>query len=1147
MNKYRKLLFVVLLLVGTIFSSAFAQQNDALLQILQQEMRKNFSQLDHDQSGVYLLSYRVDEQTSHVVKTSMGSLLQNSNPTQRILTVQVRVGSHDLDNFHELRDDYSDMGSGYSSVYLPLTDEPKAIAQLIWRETDKAYREAKQRYEKVKANVAVKADAEDHAPDYSNAARETYYEPALTDNLFIENEWINRLKALSSVFSHNPDAQTGTATINYSVNRKYFVNSEGTYIVQNYTSCHLYINVDGQADDGMYLPLYHSYFAHTPDELPGQNEMLTDAQTLNDKISRIVKAPVAEAYTGPALLSKEAAGVFFHEIFGHRVEGQRLKQSTDGQTFKKMLNEQVLCKDLSVFFDPMLKYYKGVALNGNYQYDDEGFLGYRVEVVKNGILKNFLMTRTPIDSFPLSNGHARAQAGYQPVSRQSNLIVETSHPYTDEQLRNMLIAEAKAQGKAYGYLFDRVQGGFTTTGRYMPNAFNVTPIEVYRIYVDGRPDELVRGVDLVGTPLSIFSKIEAAGSEHGNFAGSCGAESGYVPVACCSPALFVKQIETQKKSKSQQRPPILHKNKGQYNGNNDFESVCFEAMEDELEQNMAALHIDGLQSPYFISYLVSDAQLTAVEASLGGIVSTFQKPYRDKEVTVLVGNDKLNNQHYFDLNDLMKRNQSARGQMAIDNDYNNIRQNLWLATDLTYKTNAERLEAKKAAIQQQNLPQRQLDMKDRSGVVSKNYLEELPHTPIDKMNVENMLSELSALFEQYPDFINSGVNFYAYNADAYYMDSEGLKYKQPFKLVCLNIYAEAQALDGEPLADACNLYGKDFTQLPDMEELKAQIKAFADRLEALRKAPVITESYDGPVIFTDEAAAVLFEQSFFQNADGLIASRKPIFSSTDVAQYYGDYAPKDNPTAALMNKKVISRDLTVESRNTLLQYNGIPLIGSYQHDAEGVVAEDQQLLIEDGVLLQMLSDRQPAENAPYSNGHRRLALNRYKLGTCLAPGVVQLKSKTKSSYKQLKKKLISMAKAEDYDYCYIITKIIGDDLQYSSGMDKYITSNGYLHPLYCYRIKVKTGEEELVRMVKMPAPRLKSFKHIVSVSSEQQVYNTLINNRYSRFYPAYDFQLYGAPCSFILPKAFLFEEMEIDNDPDVTLQKEPFRPNPLKD
>ena len=1141
---YRKLLFAFLLTMGVFFSTTFAQQNDALLQVLQTELQKNKAQFDQDQSGVYLLSYRVEEQTTHSMRSSLGSLLYNNHQTERTLTVQVRVGSYKLDNFHELRDDYSDNLSGISSVTLPVNDDTKALAQIIWRETDRAYREAKQRYEKVKANVAVKAEADDHAPDYSNAAIETYFEPAIVDTLFHENEWIGRLKKLSAVFNQNPDIQTGYASINYTILRKYFVNSDNTSIVQNQTSCRVYLNVEGQADDGMVLPLYQSYYAHTPNLLPAQSDMLIDAQVLNDKISQLIKAPVAEAYTGPALLSKEAAGVFFHEIFGHRVEGLRLKKSTDGQTFKKMLNEQVLTKDLSVIFDPSLEYYHGLPLNGHYKYDDEGFFGYHVEVVKDGILKKFLMTRTPIDSFPISNGHARAQAGYQPVSRQSNLIVETTHPYTDEQLRAMLIDEAKAQGKAYGYLFARVQGGFTTTGRYLPNAFNVTPLEVYRVYVDGRPDELVRGVDLVGTPLSMFSKIEAAGNEHGNFAGTCGAESGYVPVACCSPALFVKQIETQKKSKSQRRPPVIPKKYSSYQGDDNFESVCFEAMEDEIEQNMAALHLNQLQSPYFISYLISDAQITRIKTSLGGILSSVQQPYRDKDVTVLVGNDKCNNTHFFNINTLYKVN--AKSSMAIDNDYYNIRQNLWLATDLQYKANAEFYEEKKAAMQQQNLPQKQLDMPDRSAIVCKNFSEEHNSTSIDLVQYESELSELSKLFTQYPDFTNSGVNLYAFQAEAYYMNSEGLKYKQPFNIVCINIFAETQAEDGEPIADAINIYRTDIQQLPSEKELEKLIIDFANQLDALRKAPVMSESYNGPVIFADEAAAVLMEQCFFLNPDGLTASRKPVISSPELAQTYSYYISKDNPTAQLMNKKLISRDITIKSKNTLTQYNGIPLIGSFQHDAEGYASEDEQLLIEDGVLMQLLSDRQPADNAPYSNGHRRLALTRSKLTTGLGPGVVEMSSKNKSAYKQLKKKFIAMAKSEDYDYCYIVTKLADNIMRQCPGMSKYMASNGTLHPVYCYRIKVKTGEEELVRMVKMPAPSIKNFRHIVSVSAEQQVFNTMLSSDRSGYYPSYEFNLFGIPASFILPKAFLFEELEISNDPDISLQKKPFIDNPLK-
>ena len=105
-------------------------------------------------------------------------------------------------------------------------------------------------------------------------------------------------------------------------------------------------------------------------------------------------------------------------------------------------------------------------------------------------------------------------------------------------------------------LFDDIQGGFTNTGRMAPNAFNVLPVLVYRIYSDGR-EELVRGVDLIGTPLTTFSKIVAADDAADVFNGVCGAESGWVPVSAVSPGLLISQIEVQKKDKAQERLPLL--------------------------------------------------------------------------------------------------------------------------------------------------------------------------------------------------------------------------------------------------------------------------------------------------------------------------------------------------------------------------------------------------------------------------------------------------------------------------------------------------------------------------------------------------------------------------------------------------------------
>jgi predicted Zn-dependent protease len=267
-------------------------------------------------------------------------------------------------------------------------------------------------------------------------------------------------------------------------------------------------------------------------------------------------APITDPYTGPAILSGRASGVFFHEIFGHRVEGHRQKLANESQTFKKKINELVLPKDFSVSFDPTARRLGNTDLAGYYRYDNQGVEARRVKVVENGVLKTFLMSRTPIDGIPQSNGHGRAQVGLSPVARQSNLIVEVAPSSVKPDLKKALVDEVKKQGLPFGLYFEDIQGGFTFTGRTIPNAFNVLPLVVYRIYADGR-EELVRGVDLIGTPLTTFSKIVAADTKIEVFNGICGAESGGVPVSASSPGILVSQIEVQKKQKSQDRQPIL--------------------------------------------------------------------------------------------------------------------------------------------------------------------------------------------------------------------------------------------------------------------------------------------------------------------------------------------------------------------------------------------------------------------------------------------------------------------------------------------------------------------------------------------------------------------------------------------------------------
>jgi predicted Zn-dependent protease len=369
--------------------------------------------------------------------------------------------------------------------------------------------------------------------------------------------WENKVKKYSALFLKNKDIYGGQAWFSFTVERKNLVTTEGVKLAQNLIYSRLFVTGFIKADDGMELPLYLSYFAFKPGDLPKDEVIVADIEGMIKKLEILRNAPVVDPYTGPAILSGRAAGVFFHEIFGHRIEGHRQKREEEGQTFKKKIDEKILPEAFTVVFDPTIKNYAGRELVGFYKYDDEGVPTRRVQVVENGVFKSFLMSRSPVEGFSNSNGHGRAQAGFRPVARQSNLIVESKAPAPEAELRRMLIEECKKQDKPFGLLFQDIQGGFTFTGRTIPNAFNVLPTEVYRVYTDGRPDELVRGVDLVGTPLVMFSMVSQAGDRFDLFNGVCGAESGGVPVSAVSPALLVSQVEVQKKSKSQERPPIL--------------------------------------------------------------------------------------------------------------------------------------------------------------------------------------------------------------------------------------------------------------------------------------------------------------------------------------------------------------------------------------------------------------------------------------------------------------------------------------------------------------------------------------------------------------------------------------------------------------
>jgi predicted Zn-dependent protease len=472
--------------------------------------------------------------------------------------VDVRVGDYGLDSTHQIRGQRgANTGPAFSyPVLMPIDNDVDALRSVIWLETDQKYKAAADRFIQVKANRAIKVEEEDTSADLSRQSKEAVALPVSTMDVNAAT-WETKLKTFSAIFNKYPEIYEGSVGLSSSANNDYFVNSEGTSVQHGRTSWRLSLYARTKADDGMELYRFEAFDSHTSDRLPSDEKIRQTIETMVTDLKALRSAPVIDPFTGPAILSGRASGVFFHEIFGHRIEGHRQKSESEGQTFTKKVNQAILPDFISVIDDPTTERIGGVDLNGYYRFDDDGVAAQKVSVVDKGVLKNFLMSRSPVSGFETSNGHGRKAPGYRTVGRQGNLIVQAANTVPDARLRTMLIDEAKKQGKTFGLLFKDISGGFTLTGRSNPQSFQVTPIMVYRIYVDGRPDELVRGVDLIGTPLTSFSKIVAAGDTPEVFNGFCGAESGYVPVSAVSPAILTTQIEVQKKAKSSDRPPIL--------------------------------------------------------------------------------------------------------------------------------------------------------------------------------------------------------------------------------------------------------------------------------------------------------------------------------------------------------------------------------------------------------------------------------------------------------------------------------------------------------------------------------------------------------------------------------------------------------------
>jgi TldD protein len=506
----------------------------------------------------YFLSYEVSDAENVSISAQFGALTDDSESRRRTADIQVRLGSGAEDNTHGAH-----RNSGLTTMPLPLTDDRAALERSLWFGTNRGYGRALDSLLQVKTEQQVRAKEEDSSADFSSEKpvdtivpgdpRFAPTAPLLKDKA----EWEARLRELSGLFKQFPDVFYNTVGLQASNEMDYFVSSEGTRVSTPSHVARLVIVGRTRAADGMDLYRVETFESDELGRLPDQKTLVEKTLAMAKNLEALRVAPITEPFDGPAILSGRASAVFFHEVLGHRLEGQRQRGDDEGQTFTKLLNKPIMPAFMSVSDDPTVKDFGGIALSGHYLYDDEGQAARRVDLVKDGVLETFLMSRLPIASVSNSNGHGRAESGHMPTGRQGNLIVTSSKTVSDAELREMLKAEAKKQGKAYGLYFEDISSGFAVTSRRSPQAFSVVPLVVYRVFVDGRPDELVRGVSIVGTPQTALKDIVATGDKPDVFNGICGAESGSIPVSAVAPAMLLSKIETQRQAQGTARPPIV--------------------------------------------------------------------------------------------------------------------------------------------------------------------------------------------------------------------------------------------------------------------------------------------------------------------------------------------------------------------------------------------------------------------------------------------------------------------------------------------------------------------------------------------------------------------------------------------------------------
>lgn len=1082
----------ILLIIGLYLFSATnlcaqAYSGDKLVNILRNEAQFYLDKLKDREEPAYFISFRVVDEKQTFLSSEFG-LSSSRTLHKRSLTPHVRVGNRQTDNYSK---DYVFYNFSHS-FDLPLdSDNEHAIKEAIWTGMKKQYKEGKEAYQKYMTSRKTNKSDLDTIPSFARAPTEIYYEkPYSEKETAIDEIYFEKyLNDVSKIFKEYEELTTGNAALDYRIVRTTIVNTEGTVVAQNRKSFVVTMQATAKADDGTDCTLNESFFAYSADKLPNKAEMEEKARDLANRVMALSKAPVADAYAGPAILSGKAAAVLFHEVLGHRLEATRSEFINNN--LAGFQDKQMTSSSIQLYMDPTLKTYKGRDLDGFYLYDDEGVKAQRVQCIENGCLKQYLTSRTPAGEFNTSNGHARAEAGKNPSPRQSNLIVETTEPYSEAELRGMLIAELKRQGKEYGYFFRNVDGGFTNRGSFRnTNLFNVNPTEVYKVFADGRKDQLVRGVTLIGTPLTVFTNIKAAGGESQVFSGYCGSVSGKVPVSGTSPYIYVSLIETQgKKEFNNTKSDIISSPKDERPASavtdGQLGDVIFSAMEDEMKHVYKELSEKQKTEPLLIDYVLCHSRYSQAVASAGTCTGITNYGTANRVMADVILGDSM-------ITSKIEIDNRQPTYIHHEMDYASIRKALRKESIKAYTSAVENLDNKKNKLNDSPKPEKEISVPEFRKLppvvwIGRSAVNE--NTSIDTM--KHLAERLSKVFLDYPELMNHKVYIRQRRFDHYRLTSEGQKIMIPESQLTIFADADIKTNNGLCITKEYRRHVSRIEDLPSEKDIEDELRQFAESIIKESKAKVVKDLYIGPVLYEGEAAAEIIADNAIFYAHSYSYPERDMY---DKKYLY-------------LDKKIFPKQLDVYQLGEDSIYNGVNLMGYNPVDANGQKPMTLKF-IEKGILKNMLSKRAPSVGSNLYTGNEWFNTVGVSILPKFSAGILHIKSDEAIKYSKLRKLLLKSAKDQGFEYAYIVR-------------------DSRTAPQELVRVNTKTGEEELI-LWEFEKPSRQEFKRAYGVSKEEIIYNkesefgdkTLLAQFMGK-------KTFRKGNSIISPKAILLENVEL--------------------